>query len=139
MHSQKNCIWKVQQIQKFNVGVFKQLLSYFKLWKYSKNFFKHDNFVTLTNNTIFGIYVALRHIINRQIDHSIRVRIYAVALYNLRFEMNKNDSLQFRFDVKKKLNKSFLICHLTMNRWKINQNKRKYFWNSKKKEKNCGR
>jgi hypothetical protein len=54
-------------------------------------------------DTVSQVYVELRRIVGRRVDDPIRARIYAVALYDLRFEVDKSESLQLRPEVREKI------------------------------------
>jgi hypothetical protein len=68
-----------------------------------RNFFDHNTSVVVEKETVSKVYVELRRIVNGRTDDPIRARIYAVALYDLRLLLDKNESLQLRPEVKEKI------------------------------------
>jgi len=51
-------------------------------------------------DTVSQVYIELRRIVDRSVDNPIRARIYAVALYDLRLQLDKKNSLNLRPEVK---------------------------------------
>ena len=54
-------------------------------------------------DTVSQVYVELRRIVDRSVVDPIRARVYAVALYDLRLLLDKNESLKLRPEVKAKI------------------------------------
>ncbi len=67
------------------------------------NFFDHSFSIVKTKDPVSEVYVELRRIVNRRLDDSIRARLYAVALYDLRLRLDGNKSLNLRPEVKAKI------------------------------------
>ncbi len=54
-------------------------------------------------DTVSQVYLELRRIVDRRVDDLIRARIYAVALYDLRLLLDRDESLQLRPEVQEKI------------------------------------
>ena len=90
---------KVQQIKATNIGISKGLEPFYKSWTEPEAFF--NPYSRLGAGCVFSqIYEELRHIAKRGVDDPIRLRIYAVALCDLRRTVDENSQKLLRPGVK---------------------------------------
>jgi hypothetical protein len=99
----EDCLAKLRRVQESDIGISKELRPQFELWKHPGRFFDHNTLVVAVEDTVSQVYLQLRHIVSRSVDDPIRARIYAVALYDLRLEVDKRESLQLRPEVREKI------------------------------------
>ncbi len=99
---------KVQRVQKSDIGISKKLRPYFRSWRNPKRFF--DSKASLATeaaataqDTVSQVYVELRRIVDQRVDDPVRARIYAVALFDLRLLLDKDNSLHLRPEVRQKI------------------------------------
>ncbi|KAI4135017.1 MAG: hypothetical protein LQ347_001034 [Umbilicaria vellea] len=98
----KDCLSKIEQVQKSDIGIPTKLQLRFESWKHPKRFFTHGSMVVM-EDTVSQVYLELRRIVDRRVDDPIRARIYAVALYDLRLLVDRANSLQLKPEVSEKI------------------------------------
>lgn len=96
---------KVRRVQKSNIGISKKLRPHVQSWRDPRRFLDSKSPVTTAaaQDTVFQVYVKLRRIVDRRIDDSIRARIYAVALFDLRLLLDRRGSVHIRPEVREKI------------------------------------
>lgn len=97
----KNYLLKVQQVRKEEICISEGLKPFYESWKEPTAFF--NQFSRLQGvSTVSQVYEELRHMDTRM-DDPIRERIYAVALFDLRYLVDEKVSLQLKPEVKQKI------------------------------------
>ena len=90
---------KVQEVEASDIGIPKNLEPFFRLWTEPEAFF--NPYARLGAGCLVSqIYEEMRHISKRNVDDPIRLRIYAVALCDLRRKVDENFQSLLRPDVK---------------------------------------
>ena len=93
---QEDCLSRIRQVQKSDIGIPEKLRPYFESWKHPRRFFDHTFSIFKVEDTVSQVYVELRHIVDRSVDDPIRARIYVVALYDLRLLLDRNEPRNLR-------------------------------------------
>ena len=94
--SQEDCLSRIRQVQKSDIGIPEKFRPHFESWKHPRRFFDHAFSILKVEDTISQVYVELRRIVDRSVDDPIRARIYAVALYDLRLLLDRNEPRNLR-------------------------------------------
>ncbi len=93
---------KLQQVQETDICIPKRLGPIYTSWIQPTVFFNPSERLKGAS-TASQLYEQLRQIDQRKVDDPIRTRIYAVALHDLRLQIDENDYLQLKRGIKDKL------------------------------------
>ena len=98
----KSYLLKVQQVKATDVGISKGFAPFFKSWTEPEAFFNPCERLG-AGSIVSQVYEELRHISKRNVDDPIRLRIYAVALCDLRCLVDENFQSLLRPGIKESI------------------------------------
>jgi len=96
-------LWKLQQVQEADICIPKELEPIYASWIEQPSAFFNPSDRLKGASTASQLYEHLRQIDQRKVDDTVRTRIYAVALHDLRLQIDENDYLQLKRGVKNKI------------------------------------
>lgn len=99
---EKAYLSKLEQVQESEICIPKSLEPVFTSWTQPTTFFNPSERLKGASPAA-QLYEELRHIAQRKVDDPIRTRIYAVALYDLRLQIDGNNCLQLKRGIKEKI------------------------------------
>jgi len=98
----KAYVSKLQQVKESEICIPKSLEPIYTSWIQPTTFFNPSERLKGAPPAA-QLYEELRHISQRKVDDPIRTRIYAVALYDLRLQIDENNCLQLKRGIKEKI------------------------------------
>jgi len=99
---EKAYVSKLEQVQESEICIPKSLKPTYTSWIQPTTFFNPSERLKGASPAA-QLYEELRQIAQRKVDDPIRTRIYAVALYDLRLQIDENNCLQLKRGIKEKI------------------------------------
>ena len=99
---EKTYLSKLEQVQESEICIPKSLEPTYTSWIQPTTFFNPSERLKGASPAA-QLYEELRHIAQRKVDDPIRTRIYAVALYDVRLQIDENNCLQLKRGIKEKI------------------------------------